>query len=201
MHSKYSSWSSWAIWNPSAITDLAPISSFPSPHAWTNGTPAQYRNDLVVVGLNATRSNVAWQNYHFNYRGCRDTYLRSAFNNSKLGGAYMTDLFRHTKATSSARVVDELSVNVSTLPKAVADFCKELDDLWSGYEFTESCRPCLLLLGRRAFDMYSRHFASCPVIGKYNPRAILLPHHAAFMSEKQFVAKVGKAIMKGCPCS
>ncbi len=192
LRGKYSQWASWAIWNPNDITDLTPVSTCPSPHAYDVGLKAHYRNDLVIVGLNAVKTITAWQNFHCSYPGCRDYYLSEVFNNPCTGGAYMTDLIKNFKVVKSTEVLAKLN-DKKFLDAQVSTFCEELDDLWSGTTF-DACPPYIIFLGKAAFHLYIKYYAGCNAVVKYRPQVICVPHHASRGTRNAYVAKVMEAL-------
>lgn len=177
LRKKYGQWASWAIWNPADITDLAPVITYPAQYNYTNGQAASYRNDLVIVGLNAVKSISPWQNFHCRYRGCRDTYLRAAFNKPCTGGAYVTDFVKNFLVVKSTDVLAKLK-DKKFLSAQVAGFSQEFDDLWSGTTF-DDCPPLIITLGKVTHDLFREHFALCKAVGKYKPQVLCVPHHAS----------------------
>ena len=94
--SDYADYVSFAIWNDADVTDVGVISE--NIDLLTTAT--------IVVGLNSTRDNGHFGNYHKKYRGCRDAYLRAGFQypGCPFRGSYMTDLVHDSRSTDQGQV-------------------------------------------------------------------------------------------------
>lgn len=109
----YGSFASWAIWdyknekNPSIIAQ-----NFDQLHS-----------RFIFLGLNISGSlnNVDWINFH---GGIHDRKLKFAANETKLRGAYITDLFKDISEAQSSKIDKLLTKGV--IDKNVQSFRKEM---------------------------------------------------------------------------
>ncbi|MBI1806106.1 MAG: hypothetical protein HYR76_03515, partial [Ignavibacteria bacterium] len=116
--------SSFAVWDDSDITNIKVISS----------SVDKLTSEIVIVGLNPSGSKKTnlenrLRNFHWKYRGCKDYYLRAAFQqpSSRFKGAFMTDIVIDNPSksqtsvkvsiTSLRRFIDELEcIQFFTIP-------------------------------------------------------------------------------------
>jgi hypothetical protein len=104
----------------------------------------------------------------------------------------MTDLIKNLVIVKSAEVLAKLK-DKEFLDAQVSTFCDELDDLWSGTTF-DGCSPCIVVLGKAALNLYSKHFAGCKTVVRYRPQVICVPHHASRGTRKVYVENVSEAL-------
>lgn len=167
MKEKYSQWASWAIWNSNDIYDLSPLSLYPSKH-WP------YRNDIIFVGLNASQPmSTPWHNYHFKHRGGRDSFLESALNNKRFGGAYMTDLIKGSTPDSSS-IISQFQRCNTFKHEQIENFNEEIATLQSSHPMSFT----IGILGGTAFSLFHEFFIQdCPALR--GAHIIPFPHHSA----------------------
>jgi hypothetical protein len=105
----------------------------------------ELRNDIVFVGLNAVSQLRPFGNFHGREsgkigRGGKDRRLMEAFNNSKFRGAYMTDLFKHSKAISQ----NKLDISEKDKKRAFENFSKEL-------KLLKAINPRIIVFGDKVY--------------------------------------------------
>lgn len=130
--------SSFALWDDVDITKVDIICS----------NIAKLTTQTVIVGLNPSGSKeTALDNrlrcFHWKYRGCRDYYLRAAFQGGspKFVGCYMTDIV----PSNPSKVQKGVDVSARDL----SSFIDELEFV----EFFSHSSPVIVALGKKAYSV------------------------------------------------
>lgn len=97
--SKYGPYASWAIWDYKDQADSSVISK----------NFDQLHSKFVLLGLNISRplANKPWSNFHAGPHNVRK--LKYACNDNKLGGSYITDIFKGIVESQSTKFKNGLT--------------------------------------------------------------------------------------------
>lgn len=109
---------SWAIWNEDNQKDTSVIET----------KFKELNTNYVFVGLNISRllGSPPWSNFH---GGMNDRKLMYACNDTKLRGAYVTDIFKDLPIARASEVEMYIKQNPKVLKENIDSFRKEMDDI------------------------------------------------------------------------
>jgi hypothetical protein len=177
--SKYDQYASWAIWDDNNEKNPAIILEN------TSSLHAKY----VFVGLNISKEldRKSWSNFR---GGAHDRKLKYACNDTKLRGAYITDLFKFDGKDKS--MIEPNSGKFKPTPiqieKNIKKFTQEMLDI--GISKNESV---LIILGKKA-QWYFEHEFNKHITGLYK-KAVPFTHYAYFgWTDKKWVTQLWKEL-------
>src|SRR6267142_873016 len=118
-HGGYGSWAVWAAASEKTKSNVGDLSVFDL--AANPGLLASLRNDIVMVGLNFSRSVSKqfrnFRNFHDPSPRANDFKIRYAFANTIYHGAYMTDIVKNFPMLKSAAVIKHLRGSLPSLSR------------------------------------------------------------------------------------
>jgi hypothetical protein len=187
-HGGYASWAVWAAATRGPKSNIDDLSILDV--AATPATLQVLKNDIIMVGLNISRSFAErFRNFHDPSPSANDFKIRYAFTNTDYYGAYMTDIIKNIEMVNSAKLLKYLRAFPSLVRTNVQVFREELRDLGSQ-------RPTILAFGSAAHALIagniSRHEYSSLVrlthyshqIGKEKYRETVLAQISSHTAER-----------------
>ena len=168
---KYGLHASWAVWGEQGHRpkdNMEDLTMFNSPEILKILNP-----NIVLVGLNFSVSgavNRPFENFHGKGGGAYK--IRYALHNTKLWGAYMTDILKSYVELEASKVVSYIKKNPEFLKENIISFKDELEDIGS-------VNPILIAFGNEVDDILNKHF-------KDEFRIIKLTHYSHFQSKENY---------------
>ncbi|OGF68794.1 hypothetical protein A3H65_03475 [Candidatus Giovannonibacteria bacterium RIFCSPLOWO2_02_FULL_45_14] len=130
----------------------------------------------VIVGLNASAKIKPFENFHKKHRGGRDAWLREAFGESVIRGAYMTDIIQNDFSVRES----EVDLSNSNITRNVERFRNELQDV-------KAKSPFIVVIGKKAYDILVANFTTYSIYK--------IPHYAKLgITKKKFMSSVKKVL-------
>ena len=172
---KYGHWTSWAIWPEASDTpksNVGDLSIFEG-----DGFLKQLSTEFVLVGLNIARADIEkpLANFHSTLSRAQDYKIRYAVKDTRLWGAYMTDVIKDFNEVDSGKLVTYLKKNKHFELDNIKVFRKEIQDL--GAE-----KPILVALGDATYDILVRNIAEFKVLK--------MKHYSHYMSKEKYREEV-----------
>jgi len=150
-HGGYASWAVWAAATRGPKSNIADLSILDV--VATPSTLQVLKNDIVMVGLNISRSFAErFRNFHDPSPSANDFKIRYAFTNTEYYGAYMTDIIKNVEMVKSAELIKHLRAFPSLVRTNVEAFREELRDLGSD-------RPTILAFGSAAHALIAENIS------------------------------------------
>jgi hypothetical protein len=150
-HGGYASWAVWAAAERGPKSNIDDLSILDV--AATPTTLQDLKNDIIMVGLNISRSFAErFRNFHDPSPSANDFKIRYAFTNTEYYGAYMTDIIKNVEMVTSADLLKHLRAFPSLVRTNVEMFREELRDLGSQ-------RPTILAFGSAAHELIAANIS------------------------------------------
>ncbi len=151
---KHGSYASWAVWAAATRGPKSNIDDLSILDVATTPTTLQVlKNDIIMVGLNISRSFVErFRNFHDPTPSANDFKIRYTFTNTEYYGAYMTDIIKNVEMVNAAELLKHLKAFPSLVHTNVEAFREELRDLGSQ-------RPTILAFGSAAHELIAEHIS------------------------------------------
>lgn len=149
-HGLYASWAVWADASQKPKSNMGDVSHFKN-----DNVLSLLRNDVVMVGLNISRSASEPEpdpfiNFHDPNPAANDFKIRYAFKESAYYGAYMTDVIKFLEEVNSKAVMTHLRERPDIIEKNLALFREEMRDL-------RATAPIILAFGKDAHKLLSEN--------------------------------------------
>lgn len=172
---KYGYWSSWALWAEAGETpksNVGDLSIFEG-----DGFLKQLNTEFVLVGLNIARADIEkpLANFHSTLSRAQDYKIRYAVKDTRLWGAYMTDVIKDFNEVDSGKLVTYLKKNKQFELDNIEVFRKEIQDLGAEH-------PILVALGDATYDILVRNIAEFKVLK--------IKHYSHYMSKEKYRKEV-----------
>ena len=172
---KYGYWSSWALWAETGETpksNVGDLSIFEG-----DGFLKQLSTEFVLVGLNIARADIEkpLANFHSTLSRAQDYKIRYAVKDTRLWGAYMTDVIKDFNEVDSGKLVTYLKKNKQFELDNIEVFRKEIQDLGAEH-------PILVALGDATYDILVRNVAEFKVLK--------IKHYSHYMSKEKYRKEV-----------
>ena len=180
---KYGHFASWAIWTHEVETPKSNMGDLTVLNPDINKNLLSELNpNVIMVALNFSKNvkHESWGNFHSNRPMATDYKTRYALRDSKLWGAYMTDIIKDYPEKESGKVAEFLKFNKGFEEKNIEFFRQELRDIGSK-------DPLLVAFGGVVFNILKRHFTD-------EFKIIKIPHYAHFVSKKKYREQVKNVI-------
>lgn len=175
---KHGEYASWAVWGEqtggpkSGMGDMDVLDKNPM-------LLATLRNDIVMLGLNRSRSAPGtYFNFHPQYPEAQDYKIRYAFIGTPYYGAYMTDLIKEFVELKASNLVRQLDANPSLVSRNVNRLLGELDDL-------QSDAPTLIAFGGDVHKLARKYVPRSRYL-----RLIRVPHYSHYISKEEYRERV-----------
>jgi hypothetical protein len=158
--------------------------------AATPGTLQVLKNDIILVGLNISRSfTERFRNFHDSNPSANDFKIRYAFTSTQYYGAYMTDIIKNVEMVKSADLLKHLKSSPSIVRASVAAFREELSDLGAP-------RPTILAFGLAAHRLIAENISP----DEYSS-LIPLTHYSHRMGKEKYretvLAQISSSTVEG----
>ena len=157
LKNKYGTVASWALWSPAGTTkksNTADLSVFDDPDLL-----AKLNAKYVFVALNAANhpnSQIlpAWSCFHSGYRYQNDYKIRTATQETRFEGAYITDIIKYYVETDSTKVKSAIRKDPTIVTNNLMYLQEELDLLKAAINDTA---PILIALGNVVYDLLNKY--------------------------------------------
>lgn len=179
---KHGRYASWAIWRNETTTPKEHIGDVTVFDLKRNpNTRGTLHGSFVLVGLNISRPvDLLFGNFHDERPMANDYKIRYALRDTKLWGAYMTDMIKHFEEKASGRMMSYLRTHPKFLKRNIRRFLNEI-------ELLGSTNPVLIAFGRDTQKILKKHLGS-----KF--RICGVPHYAIRMSKEKYRTVVHTAL-------
>ena len=170
-HSGYASWAVWADGNIKSKANVGDLGIFETKD--NHALLEKLNPDFVLVGLNISRRvQFPLANFHDGRPSSMDYKIRYALRDTKLWGAYMTDIIKDFEQKASGKMMAYLRQNKSFERENLEKFKRELSDLGAN-------RPTLVAFGGDAFEILTRNLEGHYDIWK-------VPHYSNYTSKENY---------------
>lgn len=179
---KYGDYASWAIWADADSQPKSNVGDLTIFDLKINKNLLEYLNpNFVMVGLNISRRiENTFGNFHDKRPQSQDYKIRYAFKDSKLHGAYMTDIIKDFEQVISGNVISFLKSNPEFEIQNIDLFEQELLDI-------KSKNPIIIAFGNHAFTILNKHFKNKFQIFK-------VPHYSMHISKEDYKDEIDRLI-------
>ena len=141
---------------------------------------ATLRNDVVMLGLNLSRSfpDQPFRNFHDPSPKGQDYKIRHAFAGSPYYGAYMTDIIKDVVMLRSSDLMRHLAAEPSLVAKNIERLLVEFDDLGCS-------SPTVIAFGTKTHALAVKHLPS----DRYG-RLVGVTHYSHYIAPKRYRERV-----------
>lgn len=178
----YGNCASWAVWADVGQTPKSNVGDLSVFDLAVNADLLRLLNpNIILVGLNIARGfEGTFANFHDGKPKSQDYKIRHALKNTRLYGAYMTDIIKFLPCKDSAEVVKYLRANPKVEKENILRFEQELVDI-------NAVDPLVIALRNDAFNILNRNFN-----GRF--RIARITHYSHHISKENYRAQVEKVL-------